>query len=43
MLYSRHFPFKLVYGMYDIDVMCLTETWLTANDESLMPTLIPAG
>ena len=23
--------------------MCLTETWLTANDESLMPALIPAG
>ena len=28
---------------HDIDVMCLTETWLTANDESLMPTIIPAG
>ena len=28
---------------HDIDVMCLTETWLTANDESLLHTLIPAG
>ena len=28
---------------HDIDVMCLTETCLTANDESLMPSLIPAG
>ena len=28
---------------HDIDVMCMTETWLTANDESLMPALIPAG
>ena len=27
----------------DVNTLCLIETWLTANDESLMPALIPAG
>ena len=40
----RTFFFNTDYACEnDIDIMCLTETWLTANDASLISAIVPHG